>query len=171
MSLRNYAAPGLTLLSLTAMTACLQPPDYPLEPVLTFEGISRDSMIQGAGTNDSIAVLLSFTDGDGDIAPTDDDADPNVFLVNRRTGEEQSRFVLNPIPEEGAENGISGSLQLRVYTTCCDYPDFVTALLCSPSDQYPVDTLSLEAYLVDRAGNESNRVDLPPVYLICDRAQ
>ena len=150
---------------------CVQPPEYPLEPVLTFEGLSRDSMIQGSSLNDSLSVFLSFTDGDGDLTPTAKDTVPNVFLVNRRTDEQVAVFILNPIPTEGAENGISGDLRLRVFTTCCDYPAFVNEEFCEPSSSYPLDTLLLEAYLVDAAGNESNRVDLAPIYLICDRAE
>lgn len=148
---------------------CLSAPEYPIEPVVTFERLSRDSMIQGSLLEDSISVILSFTDGDGDISLLESDTISNVFLENRKTGETVSSFKLDPIPEQGAENGISGDLRLRVYTTCCDYPPFVLEFPCQPSMSYPVDTLLLEAYIIDRAGNESNRVDLPPVYLICDR--
>ena len=157
------------LLACVWLGSCLAPPDYPDEPVLTFEGLTRDSLAQGAGLEDSTTVVLSFTDGDGDIAPPETETDPNVFLVNRRTGEDVGTFKLDPIPEIGAENGISGDLRLRVYTTCCDYPDFVPEFPCTPSASYPVDTLLLEAYLVDRAGNESNRVDIAPIYILCDR--
>lgn len=148
---------------------CLKAPEYPIEPVVTFERLSRDSMIQGSLLQDSISVFLSFTDGDGDITLLESDTISNVFLENRKTGETVGSFKLDPIPEVGAENGISGDLQLRVYTTCCDYPPFVLEFPCQPSASYPIDTLLLEAYMVDRAGNESNRVDLPPVFLICDR--
>jgi len=148
---------------------CLKAPDYPVEPVVTFERLSRDSMVQGSLLEDSISVFLSFTDGDGDITLLENDTFSNVFLENRKTGETVGAFKLDPIPEIGAENGISGDLLLRVYTTCCDYPPFVLEFPCQPSASYPIDTLLLEAYMIDRAGNESNRVDLPPVFLICDR--
>ncbi len=159
------------MLGLVAAVAvgCLQPPDYPVEPVLTFEGLTRDSLIQGASTEDSTTVFLSFTDGDGDIAPAATDSVPNIYLINTRTGDEVTTFQLDPIPEEGADNGISGELALRVFTTCCDYPDFVNAFPCQPTNEYPVDTLFLEAYMVDRAGHESNRVTFSPIYLLCDR--
>lgn len=154
---------------LFTLGACLQPPEYPIEPVLTFQGLSRDSMIQGAGQEDNISVFMSFTDGDGDIAPRATDTVPNIFLINTKTLEQVTTFKLDPIPEEGAENGISGEIRLRVFTTCCDYPDFVTAFPCTPTNEYPVDTLNIEAYMVDRAGNESNRVQFSPIYLICNR--
>ncbi len=164
--LTSITAFGLFLLG---ATGCLKAPEYPLEPVITFEALSRDSMVQGSLLEDSITVLLSFTDGDGDISLDGSSTESNVFLENRKTGETVSSFKLDPIPEMGAENGISGDLSLRVFTTCCDYPPFVLEFPCQPSMSYPVDTLLLEAYMIDRAGNESNRVDLPPVILICDR--
>ena len=157
---------GLAVLSLAA---CVKPPEYPIEPELTFLGLSRDSMVQGATLEDSILVRLGFTDGDGDITPDAESTEPNVFVVNRRTNETVSSFKLDPIDEPGAENGISGDLTLVVFTTCCDYPDFVLEFPCTPSEAYPVDTLELEAFLIDRAGNESNRVALAPVFLICNR--
>lgn len=171
MSPHRYPAPvaACALAVLASLASCLRPPEYPLEPVLTFEGISRDSMLQGVGTEDSISVFLSFTDGDGDINPSNAVEMPNVILVNRRSLDTVTTFQLDPIPEEGAENGISGDLRLRVYTTCCDYPPSVPEFPCEPSNNFPVDTLLLEAYMVDRAGNESNRVDVAPIYLICNR--
>jgi hypothetical protein len=163
--LTSIAAFGMFLLG---ASGCLQPPDFPLEPVVTFESLSRDSMIQGSLLEDSITVTLSFTDGDGDIALLENDTFSNVFLENRRTGETVGSFKIDPIPEMGAENGISGDIALRVFTTCCDYPPFVLEFPCQPSRAFPVDTLLLEAFIIDRAGNESNRVNLPPVFLICD---
>jgi len=126
-------------------------------------------MIQGATTEDSTSLFFTFTDGDGDLTPLASDTVPNIFIINTETFEQVTTFQLDPIPEEGAENGISGELRLSVFTTCCDYPDFVSAFPCMPTNEYPVDTLNLEVYIVDRAGNESNRVQIQPIYLICDR--
>ncbi len=151
--------------------ACLQPPDYPDEPVLTFAGLTRDSMVQGAVSQDSISVVLSFTDGDGDIGFGDTAQNGNLFIENRKTGDQVANFKIDEIPDNGLKNGISGEIRLRLYTTCCDYPSSIqnAPLPCTPFAGYPVDTLLLEAYLIDRAGNESNRVDIAPVYLLCDR--
>lgn len=152
-----------------ALGSCLSPPEYPVEPVLTFEGISKDTMVQDPlGVADTTVVVLSFTDGDGDLTFAAEDTIPNVFVINVETGEEVAQFKLDPIDEVGVENGISGELRLLVKTTCCDYPVFVNAVPCQPSNEYPIDTLLTEAYVVDRAGNESNRVQIAPIYLRCD---
>lgn len=165
---RALAAPLLAGLSLTA---CIEPPDYSLVPDITSVSISRDSMVQGAVNEDSITVTVAFTDGDGDIGGGEDTAGPNVFLVNTRNGLTVASFKLDEIPDRGLENGISGRLALRVYTTCCDYPEDIpnAPLPCTPFADYPVDTLLMEAYIVDRAGQESDRENLPPVYLLCDQ--
>lgn len=171
MLLRKYnrtlawfaAVSGLTVVG------CLSPPDYPLEPVIEFVGLSKDTMVQDPlGKADTTLVVLSFTDGDGDIARSAQDSLPNVFVDNLETAEQVGGFKLDPIDEAGAENGISGELRLLLQTTCCDYPLFVNAVPCQPSREYPIDTLLTEAYIIDRAGNESNRVSLPPIYLRCD---
>ena len=163
---------GLSIWLLCAwllLQGCLQPPEYPIGPELVFLGLSRDTMIQGATLQDSISVFFSFTDGDGDIAFPASDTTPSVFISNRRTGEVITAVKLDPIDENGIENGISGELRVLMYTTCCDYPPFVLEFPCTPSQSYPIDTLLLEAYMRDRAGNESERVELSPVYLICNR--
>ena len=153
---------------LLALGACLRPPDYPLEPVVTFLGVSRDTMRQGSNLEDSVTVVLEFTDGDGDVTSLTGDTVAGVFLVNTRTGETVSTFRLDEIDQTGIENGIRGELRLRVYTTCCDYPPEIPEFPCNPSAQFPLDVLNLEAYLVDQAGNESNRAQVTPIYLRCD---
>ena len=147
---------------------CLRPPDYPIVPQVTFLGLSRDTMRQGALLEDSVTVVLEFTDGDGDISTIGDDTTAGVFLRNIRTGETVSSFRLDEIDQTGIENGIRGEIRLRVYTTCCDYPPEVGQFPCEPSRSFPVDVLQLEAYLVDQAGHESNRAMVAPIYLRCD---
>lgn len=126
-------------------------------------------MNQGALLQDSITVVIYFEDGDGDIILGSNDSTPSVFLVNRITQAEVASFKLDLIEENGLENGISGELRLRVYTTCCDYPPNIPRLPCEISPEFPIDELLLEAYIVDRAGNESNRAEIAPIYLRCDR--
>lgn len=170
MPTRNYNRPHAWFAAALALAAvgCLEPPEYPDEPEIEFVGLTRDTMDQGALLQDSTTIVISFTDGDGDITFPRDDSTASIFVTNIETGEEIATFNVDPIDEIGVENGISGEFQLRVYTTCCDYPDFVNAFPCEPTNEYPVDTLLLETYIVDRAGNESNRAQIAPIYLRCD---
>ena len=164
-----FSALAAVAVTAVALAGCLEEPEYSTTPFVRFEGLTRDTMVQGALLQDSTTVVLYFEDGDGDIAFPDGDTTRSVFLTNVRTNERLASFNIDPIEENGLENGISGQFELRVYTTCCDYPPTVAAFPCEPSDEYPVDTLLLEAHLVDRAGNESNRVAIAPIYLQCDR--
>ena len=172
MPLQNYL-PALALaVFAAALGSCLSPPDFPNTPKVTFIGLSRDTMVQGSLLQDSLTVVIGFEDGDGDIAADGGDSDTaTVFLNNIKTGDIVAEYKIDPIDDNGLENGISGEFRLRMYTTCCDYPLFVNALPCELSDEYPIDTLLLEAYIVDRAGNESNRAAVAPIYLQCDRTK
>ena len=174
MPTRKYNRPGAWFAAVLLLSGvgCLQEPDYPDEPEIEFLGLTRDTLDQGAiavGEAGFTTVVIGFTDGDGDIAFAADDSTRSVILTNVETGVEHAGFKIDPIDETGVENGISGEFRLRVPTTCCDYPPFVNAFPCERSTEYPIDTLLLEAYIVDRAGNESNRAPIAPIYLRCDR--
>ncbi len=149
--------------SILFLTGCINPPDYPVEPVITFEGISADTMRQGNLNNDSILVLLSFTDGDGDIGRKDSF---DVVLTDLRNNLPSDRYRIPQVPENGANNGISGEITLTIYTTCCVYENGQPP--CTPSNQFPTDQVSFEIYILDRAGHQSNSVITPPITLLCD---
>jgi hypothetical protein len=59
--------PFLSIAAFLLIAACAQPPEYPIEPQLEFISLSKTSMRQGNGTEDTTLVTLGFTDGDGDI--------------------------------------------------------------------------------------------------------
>src|SRR5688572_18635395 len=109
----------LLLLSAVAFVACGPDPVYPVEPQLTFKAYS----ING---NDSVKVMFSFTDGDGDIgvAPTGNDS--NMVLTVYYKGVDGEFHVARPLtaptdsisysyriydlPE--GQNGLSGEIHL-----------------------------------------------------------
>ena len=110
-------------------------------------------------------ITISFTDGDGDIG-SEDNA-PEVYIKDSRTG-----FFSPPpssipfVPEQGAGNGISGEIYVPIFSACCIHP--VTNFICMPFDDYPVDKLVYEIYIVDRAGNQSNTVTTDTIYIRCE---
>lgn len=64
--MKNYlllSAAALTILAL----GCVQPPDYPIEPVIEYVGLTKNTMLQGKTGEDETYITISFTDGDGDI--------------------------------------------------------------------------------------------------------
>jgi hypothetical protein len=150
-----------------AFAACISPPDYPVEPQIQFQSLSKNTMRQGQlGTEDSLFLTLSFTDGDGDLGVPETNKDSakiiNIFLTDKRDNKPAERFRLPYIPEQGAGNGISGDIRLLLFTTCCN-----VLPPCEASTNKPIDTLVYEIYIKDRAGHESNRILTAPIYLQC----
>lgn len=150
--------------AITTILACTKPPDYPLEPVIAFKSLSKTSLPQGNLNNDSLTIIFTYTDGDGDLGNNDNAA--SVFLKDLRTGFESPTFSIPFVPEQGAGNGISGEIAVQVFTSCCI--NRTTNQICMPFADYPIDTLIYEIYIVDRAGNQSNVITADPILLRCE---
>lgn len=158
---------------LLGLAACVNPPDYPIEPVIVYEGLNKDTIYQfrdaagNAGPPDSITIQFSFTDGDGDISTTDT---VDIFVRDSRflEAERPTSFAFPPIPGEGTSNGISGDVFVTVVNSaqgiCCIFNDRI----CIDDPRYPVDTFSYFIYMVDRAGNQSNTIQTEQIKLLCD---
>lgn len=150
----------------TSIIGCTNSPDFPLTPELTYIAISKSSMIQNSLNTDSIFIQLSFTDGDGDIGGETNNLKQNLLIKDNRTGEFYDRFRIPEIPQQGAGNGISGEITIRLFTTCCIYPDETPP--CDAPPSFPTNDLTLDITMVDRAGNVSNVVTTDPITLLCD---
>lgn len=160
----KYFIPSLILV--LGFSACINPPDYPVEPVISFDSMTKNTMNQDIlGLRDSTFVFIKFTDGDGDLGA--DNNSTSLFLIDtRQPNAEVTGYAIPKIPEEGSGNGINGRIRIKLYTSCCIYPDGFPA--CQPYAAYPTDTLVYQLYIKDRAGNESNRISLPPLILRCN---
>ncbi|MBX2817348.1 MAG: hypothetical protein KTR24_15170 [Saprospiraceae bacterium] len=153
---------GLSVIVLLGMLGCIKAPEYPDEPELTYEGLSSNRMIQSDLNLDSTILFLSFTDGDGDVGT---DTEVNLFVTDTRDDFVAARYRLPFIPVAGSNNGVSGDIQLVLFTTCCTYPNGQAP--CTPSEEFPSDTVIYEIYMMDRAGNISNKVLTDPIILDC----
>ena len=154
---------SIIFLVLLTLGACIKAPDYPIEPVIELLGITSDTMIQDNFNSDSTIVVISFTDGDGDIGS---DNNLNVFVTDLRDNFVSDQYRIPRLDKPGSSNGISGELSITLYTTCCTYPN--GAPPCEPSSQFPTNTLSYEIYMLDQAGHKSNIIRTPPIILKCD---
>lgn len=145
--------------------ACVNPPEFPNEPVITFESLNKSQIYQFTnGPLDSIQIHFSFTDGDGNLSQLDSGA-VDVFLTDSRIGLE-SPFRLPAIPSEGTGNGISGDIFLNLINTtgvCCIFNN----RLCAEDPTYPVDTFSYTIQIQDRAGNRSNIIRTDVIEILC----
>lgn len=155
----------ITLLAcLFGFFACIKPPSYPIEPVIEFTSLSKFTIKQSTLNVDSITINFSFTDGDGDLGDSDS---INIFVTDTRQDFVANKFRIPFIPPEGAANGISGEVSIVTYSTCCIFPD--GQVPCTPSTAYPVDTLTYKIQIRDRAGNLSNIIETPPIFVLCDQ--
>lgn len=158
----------IILLSLIFLLhSCINAPEYPIEPVIEYQGVSKNLILQDNLNTDSLFLFISFTDGDGDLGHQAGDTTRNVYIKDLRTGNIQDRFKTPYIPEEGIGNGITGDIQLLLYTTCCLFPENIPP--CSEPPQYPFDTIIYEVYIRDRAGHISNSIQTEPIIIQCSK--
>lgn len=97
---------------------------------------------------DSIVFRIQYTDGDGDLG-TNDDTERNVFLQDDRIAATHS-FRLQQIAPDGADVAVRGTFTLSLPNT----------IITDGSDQQEA---SFTLFVVDQAGNESNRVSSPVI--------
>jgi hypothetical protein len=129
--------------------------------------MDREILLQGFSGEDSLTIFLELKDGDGDIGFTDSDSLENsLYIRDMRTGNISEQFNIPAIPENIAANGIEAEVRLKLYTTCCLFPDNIPP--CSVVDGFPFDTLVYEITIRDRAGHVSEPVLTTPLILRCE---
>ncbi|HHM21422.1 MAG TPA: hypothetical protein ENJ20_05300 [Bacteroidetes bacterium] len=152
------------LLFIGCWAACSTPPDYPIEPVLEFVDVSKDTIRRGSFFNDTTFVTFSFTDGDGDIGDRDS---LQLFVTDSRNGfvnDFRIPFVLEP----GASNGIKGEITVRLFSSCCIFPSDLFLDGCTDIyDPMPYDKVVYDIYIKDRAGHQSNVISTTPIFIRC----
>jgi hypothetical protein len=76
------ALKGLLLFGISmGVTACFDPPEFPITPEIDFEGIYfREA--KAVGERDSLVLTISFRDGNGDLGLSSTDIDPPYHDVN-----------------------------------------------------------------------------------------
>lgn len=144
------------------ISSCIQPPGFSVIPHIEFVALTKHTMEQSAFQTDSLWITFNFTDGDGDLGNKDTF---NVFLIDNRDGFVANKYTIPVIPEEASGNGIKGEVSLLLYTTCCYYSNGFPP--CEPNPAEPLDTLSYDIYITDRAGNQSNIITTDPIILQC----
>lgn len=145
---------------------CLDAPNYPDTPYIEFLSNSKDTLEQGIFQEDSLIVTFRFEDGDGDIGRTDQDPENNIFFIDERTGTLDNTFGIPTIPEDGAGNGVEGTVKILLFSTCCIYADGSDP--CMPNPNFPLDTVQYRIYIKDRADHKSNEILTSPIILRCN---
>lgn len=150
-----------SLLSILMAVSCIESPDYPISPEIKFIAFEKDTIRQDDWTKFS----FSFVDGDGDIGS---EQEPNVFLKDlRQEAALPEIFVMPKLPVEGSGNGVEGVATMDYQATRCIYPNGKSGLDNWQEGFQEFEPVVFELYIVDRAGNESNRVITDTLYLSC----
>lgn len=167
---KTYKLPVFLLGVLASILAvgCALAPGFSDTPYIEFVSFDDTEMNQfgGAPNSDSIFLTLYFEDGDGDLG-IEGIGTPNIRFIDNRTGQETEKFTMPMIPTEGAGNGVSGEIKLKLYNTCCVFPDNIIDP-CEAPPQYPTNDLSFKIVMEDRAGNISDTITTPPIILRCN---
>lgn len=166
-SLKKYILFFLILGSVQ-IYSCINSPNYPDTPEIEFVSFSNRVMDQAPLNSDTTVLTISFTDGDGDIGFDMDTAGENIFIVDNRTNQIFDRFRAPAIPPQGANNGVSGEINMVLLNTCCIFPPQDSIPNCESPEQYPTNDLTFTVYIEDRAGNKSNEIITPPITLNCN---
>lgn len=147
----------IALLALIAITisACRKNNSEPVEPYIANLQISTDTVFAGAG-EDTLLISFRFRDGDGNIG-----GGTNVFAQDNRFPEDSVVYRLSfPTVDEhykDAEKGISGTAYV---------PMNVAQYFIKRSTRPNVDTLTLELYIRDEDGLESNHLETQNIYIL-----
>lgn len=145
---------------------CVRPPDYPVEPAIKYIGLSKNVMKQGEGYSDSLFVTFSFTDGDGDLGFPETDPTPSVFIRDSRDSFYKPPLQLPYVEPQGAGNGISGEISVKLPTTCCIYTS-PEGIKFACDETLVNDTFFYYVKIRDRAGHESNEIRTDAIRLNC----
>lgn len=169
--MRNTVNAALVLACslLVCLQFCVKPPDYPDEPVIAFQSLSKNSIRQSSLGADSVVITFAYTDGDGDLGFTDTSS--SIFIVDGRDSFQKPSYRIPSVGTQGAGNGISGEISIVVPNTCCIYPISSGVPPCDASNFAPqaTDTVFYFIKIQDRSGHMSNEIRTEPIILQCKR--
>ncbi len=164
LSLHNYKY-SVAFIAILFLS-CTNNPGFDDVPEIEFISISKRIIDQNDLNTDSLFLTFSFRDGDGDIGSGADGIRENIIITDGRTGDIYDLFKVPDIPNPGVSNGLEGDITIKLFTTCCIFPDSIPP--CQSPPQFPTNEISFDILLKDDAGNESETITSPVVTLNCN---
>lgn len=153
---------GLGIL-LMFKSCSIEDPNFALEPAITSVFIDKDTIVN---LEESFTITIGFQDGDGDLGREEGQEAIDAFIVDSRTNFVDS-LVIPFISPQGNVQSISGMLDFVIPSECC-IPIEAGGVPCTPNAEYdPFDIVTFEVHIKDRAGNISNSVTTPALYIVC----
>ena len=144
----KVAALVLLLALMAFIPSCKKDSGISVVPSITFDSISPNPAIK---YQDSILIVISYVDGDGDLGIDSADV-KNLFITDSRNGV-VSQFRIPQLAPTGANIAIEGNL------------DIVLPPQLFTNDNDTTETATYSIYVVDRAGHKSNTVTTKPLVI------
>jgi len=166
------------LLATIFLAACQKPVEYPIEPEITYQGLSylmdADSTLTG-----EVVLSLGYTDGDGDLGLDDSDtiypfglSDPHYYnLIIDYLKWDGTQFVETPLLSWNQQTQSYDTISFNARFKRLVFHDEQKAIsgtfdykmtLYNPLS--PTDTVKLRAHVIDRALHTSNIIETNPIF-------
>lgn len=159
---RFYLQPFLKLITISSLTllisfttSCEKENAKSKNPTIALTGISVDSVASGS-SSDAVLVSFNFADGDGDLGNKASSGNFDIYTIDSRDSEKVNYFFPQKMPDViDPTQGVEGSCFLNLEAAF---------ILLRPTRPLR-DTVRYTIYIKDRAGNESNRIVTPDIYI------
>lgn len=148
----------LAFLSLsTLLNSCKKENNQPkgAVPSISFISLSADSM--QVGTDQFINIKFGFRDDDGDLGNSVSSGRFDIYTFDKIDSNQVNYYFPRGITQSIDPNqGVSGTCDLALQ-----------AAFQNLRPNRPLgDTVKLEIYIMDKAGNKSNTISIPNIYLL-----
>lgn len=141
----------LGLLGFFLVFSCTKDPKaYPPEPQIYYQSV-KPAVIDLSAENQSVDIIFSFTDGDGDIAQDQTETEPAIYVRRQRdTLAAPYAFPMPFIPENvrPEKGGVEGRVVINLGK------EFFS--IDSLHSVWGGDTVAFDIYIKDLTGNRSN---------------
>lgn len=157
--MRYVAFLAVLLVLVTAIFSCKKKSAISKIPVIGLVNMQPDH-IKLTNAEDTLYLLFNIADGDADLGNV---GSPDVYMIDSRAADTMNvntdtvKLNFPDIPEKALnpDKGAEGQLLVPLWSGNLHMRD----------DQRDKDTLTYEIYIVDKAGNKSNHVTTPTIYL------
>jgi hypothetical protein len=144
----NVAVVAVMFVFAALIPSCKKEQPISNVPSITFNSISPNPAIKYV---DTITIVISYTDGDGDLGVDSPDV-KNMFVTDSRNNVTSS-FRIRQLAPSGSNIAIEGKL------------DIVLPAQIFVNDNDTTETATFSVYVVDRAGHKSNMVQTTPLVI------
>lgn len=154
----NFKLLTIYIIAVLIGISCIHAPKYSEIPEVQLIEIRKPSALLRPG--DSLVVVLSYKDGDGDLGKLNSsDTIPNLFITDKRFLLIDSlSYSIPNIPKKGTVDDVSGRIEINL----------LAKIYCNPLfPERSQDTLSFDFQVRDRSGNFSNKISTESIILYC----